>query len=144
MDLIKYDDYDKISETVRRFCAEKLVALEHTLSTHISGDFEEVTPNMAAAYVSVIKELGRLYGAHKPPRDPEAMIPATKVHTLLQAAQQRQEQAVAAAIAETEARILEGLHHEEAKSIESAKAAVLEKLKRVDVGAAEHATQSLS
>jgi hypothetical protein len=131
MDLVTYDDYDKISEKVRQYCAQKYVALLDSLQPYINGDLGDITPGHAAAYINVVKELGRLYGAQKPPRDPEAMIPATKVAALLAAAEARQEERVAAAVAETEQRLrreLEARHHSDGQH---ARTQVLEKLSQV-------------
>lgn len=131
MDLVTYDDYDKISVEVRRFCAQKLVALEAALHPYINGDFGDITPGHATAYTSLIKELGRLYNVHKPPRDPEAMIPASKVAALLAAAEARIERAVADAVAETEVRIRRELEARGAGDVAQARSQVLEKLKQI-------------
>lgn len=131
MDLIKYDDYDKLSEQVRRFCAEKLVALERNLVIYVNGELGDVQPGHAAAYIGLIKELGRLYGAQKPPRDPEAMIPASRVAALLEAAQQRQDQAVAEAAAAAEQRIRGELEQRAAGDMQQAKTAVMKRLKQL-------------
>lgn len=131
MDLVTYDDYDKISVEVRRYCAQKLVALEAALHPYVDGEMGDITPAHAAAYTTLIKELGRLYNVHKPPRDPEAMIPASKVAALLSAAEARIEAAVADAVAETEARILRELEARGAGDVAQARSQVLEKLKQL-------------
>lgn len=105
MDLVTYDDYDKISAEVRRYCAQKLMSLEATLVSYVNGDLGDAQPGHVTAYINLIKELGRLYKAQAAPRDPEAMIPASKVQALLAAAEARIEQAVADAVAHTEARM---------------------------------------
>lgn len=131
MDLVTYDDYDKISLEVRRYCAQKLVALEAALAPHINGDTGDVTPGHAAAYIALLKELGRLYGAQKPPRDPEAMIPASKVHKLLQAAEARTEQAVAQAVYATELRVRAELEARAQGAVEHARTQVLQRLEQI-------------
>jgi hypothetical protein len=104
MDLVAYDDYDKLSENVRRYCAQKLVALEASLEPYINGELGDISPAHVTAYITLLKELGRLYGVQKPPRDPDAMIPAAKVAQLLEAAQLQTQAMVAQAVADTEAR----------------------------------------
>jgi hypothetical protein len=128
MDLVTYDDYDQISERVRQLCAQKYVALIDNLQPYINGDFGDITPGHVSAYVSVVKELGRLYEAQKRPRDPEAMIPATKVAALLEAAEARIEAAVAQAVLETEQRVRRELEAREAGDVQAARNTVLARL----------------
>lgn len=128
MDLITYDDYDKISEQVRRYCAQRYAQLADTLQPYVSGDMGDILPGHATAYITCLKELGRLYGAQKPPRDPEAMIPASKVQALLEAATARQDQAVAEAVAAAEARVRGELEARSSHNMELARMQVLEKL----------------
>lgn len=134
MDLVTYDDYDKISQEVRRYCAQKYVALAETLLPYVNGDMGEITPGHAAAYINLVKELGRLYGAQKPPRDPEAMIPASKVQALMAAAAQSTEQQIQAAVAEAEARIRREIAAQSADDMEQARKAVLSRLEQVKPG----------
>lgn len=131
MDLVTYDDYDKISQEVRRYCAQKLVALEANLIGYVNGEYGDPTPGHITAYTNLIKELGRLYKVQAAPRDPEAMIPASKVQQLLEAANTRQEQAVAAAVAEAEARIMRQLAAQSAGDMEQARTQVLARLQQV-------------
>lgn len=128
MDLVAYDDYDQISEQVRRYCAQKLVALESNLLPYINGDLGDITPGHVTAYITLIKELGRLYSAQKPPRDPDAMIPAAKVAELLAAAQVQTERMVAQAVTDTEARIRAELEARSAGDVATARASVLARM----------------
>jgi hypothetical protein len=128
MDLVAYDDYDKISEQVRRFCAQKLVALESELVHYVNGDLGDITPGHVTAYINLIKELGRLYRAQATPRDPEAMIPAAKVAMLLEAEQARTAAAVAEAVAATETRLQRELAARQEGDMEAARSRVLERL----------------
>jgi hypothetical protein len=129
--IVTYDDYDKISEQIRQYCAQKLMELEQSLADYVNGNMGEISPAHATAYITVLKELGRLYGAQKPPRDPEAMIPASKVQILLQAAETRAEIMVREAIAETEQRIRAELEGTTAGSVAQARATVLARLQAV-------------
>lgn len=131
MDLVTYDDYDKISAEVRRYCAQKLVALEAQLVNYVNGDMGDIQPGHAGAYINLIKELGRLYRAQAAPRDPEAMIPASKVAALLAAAEARQEQAIAAAVTEAETRIRGELAARAADDVQQARTQVLARLNQL-------------
>jgi len=130
MDLVTYDDYDRISVEVRRLCAQKLIALEQQLVSYVNGDLGDIQPGHASAYITLIKELGRLYGAQKPPRDPDQMIPARKVQELLDAAEARTQGLVAAAVAEAEARVRRELASAEAGNLHAAKQQVMARLNR--------------
>lgn len=134
MNLVTYDDYDRVSEQVRQYCAQKYMLLEQALQPYINGDMGDIQPGHATAYITLLKELGRLYRAQAVPRDPEAMIPASKVQQLLDAAAQRQEQAVAEAVAEAEARIMRQLAAQSAGDVQRAKVQVLERLSQVRKG----------
>lgn len=131
MDLVTYDDYDKISMEVRRFCAQKLITLEQTLVAYVNGDYGDVTPGHLNAYITLIKELGRLYKAQATPRDPEATMPLSKVQALLEAAEARTEQAVAAAVQATEARITAQLELQATDDMQQARTQVLQRLGQV-------------
>lgn len=131
MDLVTYDDYDKISERVRQYCAQKYVQLADTLQPYINGETGDILPGHATAYITCLKELGRLYNVHKPPRDPEAMIPASKVQQLLAAAEARIEAAVADAVAATEAQVRAELEARSSLNMELARTQVLQRLGQV-------------
>jgi hypothetical protein len=131
MDLVTYDDYDKITERVRQYCAQKYVSMIESLTPYINGDMGDITPGHAAAYINLVKELGRLYGAQKPPRDPEAMIPASKVAALLAATEARQEQAIEQAVADAEARLRAELETRNAGAVQHARTQVLQRLGQV-------------
>lgn len=134
MDLVTYDDYDKISQEVRRYCAQKYLALAEALQPYISGELGDITPGHATAYINLIKELGRLYKVQAPPRDPEAMIPASKVQQLLQEAALTAERAVQAAVADTEARIRREIAAQSEGDLELARREVLARLEQVRPG----------
>lgn len=131
MDLVTYDDYDKISSEVRRYCAQKYVALEATLVSYVNGDMGDIQPGHVAAYVTLIKELGRLYRTQATPRDPEAMIPAAKVAALIEAQEAKTQAAVEAAVAETEVRIMRELQARAAGDVELARSQVLARLEGI-------------
>lgn len=134
MDLVTYDDYDKISQEVRRYCAQKYLALAEALQPYVSGELGDITPGHATAYINLVKELGRLYQVQKPPRDPEAMIPASKVQALLQAAEARIESAAAAAAAEAEARVRKEIAAQSAGDLAVARSQVLSRLEQIRPG----------
>lgn len=131
MDMVKHDDYDTISNQVRRLCAQKLMELEARLSPFVSGDYGDINPGHATAYITLIKELGRLYEVQKRPRDREEHVPAAQVQAMLEAAQLRAEQMVADAVRETEIKIRAELESDTTKSIESAKTNVLDRLAQI-------------
>lgn len=132
MDLVTYDDYDKISMEVRRYCAQKLITLEADLVPYVNGDLGDITPGHLTAYINLIKELGRLYRAQAAPRDPEAMIPAGKVAQLLQAAEARIEAAVAEAVAATEARVAQELAARDSSDMNQARNQVMTRLSQLN------------
>jgi hypothetical protein len=128
MDLMRADDYDNISNRVRQFCSERLYELERSLRPYVNGSFGEVLPGHLNGYLGVLKELGNLYQAHKRPRQDDELIPAAKVALLLEQAEARMQAAVAAAVAETEARMRGELEAAQQLSIESAKMTVMTRL----------------
>lgn len=129
MDLVKPDNYDTISDNVRRFCADKLGALEEALRPYVNGDFNDIQPGHAAAYIATLKELGRLYQVHQRPRDPDDMIPAAEVDKMLAVAEARMAVAVAEAVEATEARIRGELEAARGSSLQVARAQVESKLR---------------
>ena len=131
MDVMKPDDYDNLSNQVRQQCTQKLIGLEQALLPYVNGDFGDIAPGHIIAYVNVIKELGRLWGAQRPPREAGNRIPLAQVEAMLAAAQERQEAAVAAAIEETRELMREEHQASTALSIESAKSAVLARMKEL-------------
>ena len=129
MELIRPDDYDNISNQVRQQCTQKLIGMEEALRPYVNGDFGDINPGHVVAYVNIIKELGRLWGGQKPPRQEDKRIPVAQVEQMMLEAQKRQEDAVAAAVADAEARMRQEQQEASAMSIESAKAAVLALMK---------------
>lgn len=134
MDLVAYDDYDQISEHVRRYCAQKYLALGEALQPYINGDMGDITPGHATAYINLLKELGRLYQVQKPPRDPEAMIPASKVQALLHEAALSAERQVQAAAAAAEDRVRKEIAAQSAGDLELARSQVLSRLEQIRPG----------
>lgn len=120
-------DYDTISDNVRRFCAERLYELERGLRPWIDGSFGDVSPPHVTAYVTTLRELGRLYEAHKRPRQDEA-VPMKQVELMLQAVRDEAEARMQAAVVEAEARVRHELEASVSKSIESAKQTAMTKL----------------
>lgn len=125
------DNYDDISDYVRRFCAEKLYELEKALRPWIDGSFGDISPPHVTGYVSVIKELGRLYGVTRPPRPTDDMLPREAVEQMLEAVRMESDARIQAAVAETELRVRLELQASTAKSIESAKQTALTKLEQL-------------
>lgn len=136
MDLIRQDNYDTISDHVRRFCATQLMELAGNLKPYLTGDYGDIQPGHVTAYVTCIKELGRLYETHKRPRDTDAFVPAAQVAKMLEAAEARIQQAVQDAITETELRVRAELEASETKSLESSRSTVLSRLDQMRTGAA--------
>lgn len=122
------EDYDNISDAVRRFCAERLYECEKALRPWIDGSFGDITPGHVNGYVSILRELGRLYQTHKPPRQDDSMLPKAQVEQMLAAAQLEAEARIEAAVLEAEQRVRVELAASSAKSIESAKTTALTKL----------------
>lgn len=121
-------NYDEISEIVRKFCAERLYETERALRPWINGDFGDINPGHVTSYIGILRELARLYNAHKPPRQDEQLLSAAEVAQMLEAAQREAEARVEAAVLEAELRVRQELEAASTKSIESAKTAALTKL----------------
>lgn len=134
MDLVTYDDYDQISEQVRRYCAQKYLALAEALHPYVSGEHGDITPGHAGAYINLIKELGRLYKVQSAPRDPEAMIPASKVQALLQEAALSAERQVQAAVAAAEDRVRKEIAAQSEGDLDLARSQVLSRLEQIRPG----------
>lgn len=125
------ENYDEISDIVRRFCAEQLYEAERSLRPWINGSFGDINPGHMSAYISILRELARLYNAHKPPRPDGQLLDAAEVAKMLETAQREAEARIQAAVLETEQRIRHELAAASAKSIESAKTAALTKLQEL-------------
>lgn len=125
---MKPDSYDHVSEVVRHFCTQRLYELEKGLRPWVDGSFGEILPGHLSGYLGVLKELANLYEAHKRPRQDQELIPAAKVAQLLEEAQRRAQEAVDAAVAETEARMRGELELREQLSVEAAKTTVMSRL----------------
>ena len=121
-------DYDAISDTVRNFCAERLYELEKSLRPLVDGTFGEVLPGHLSGYLSTLKDLAKLYEAHKRPHDLANMIPAVKVQQLLEATHEQWERKLTEEIARTEERVRMEVANGSQRSIESAKSLVLARL----------------
>lgn len=128
MDLVKQDDYDVVSERVRTYIAQKLVALEQALEPYVNGDMGDIMPGHAGAYITLLKELGRLYEVQKRPRDPDALIPAAKVEQILAEQRLRLDQEREQLILETELRVRRENEASATKSLESARLQVMDRL----------------
>lgn len=127
------DNYDELSDIVRKFCADRLYDLERGLRPYIDGSFGEIQPGHLSGYVSVLRELAKLYNAHKPPRPDDELLPRAAVEAMLHAAQleaqARMEEAVAAAQEQVRRELLEA----RTVSIEAAKSTALAKLQELKV-----------
>lgn len=121
-------DYDTISDNVRRFCAERFYELERSLRPWIDGSFGDISPAHISGYVSVLRELGRLYEAQKRPRTDEGQLSVKQVEAMLAAAREEADARIAAAVLETELRVRHELETAQTKSIESARETALAKL----------------
>lgn len=121
-------NYDDISDNVRRFCAERLYELERSLRPWIDGSFGDVSPPHVTAYVTTLRELGRLYEAHKRPRRDDEAIPMKQVEAMLQAEREAADARMTEAV--TLARMQLRLELEAARevSLETAKQTALSKL----------------
>lgn len=122
------DNYDEISDVVRRFCAERFYELERSLRPWIDGSFGDITPGHVNGYVAVLRELGRLYEAQKRPRATDDMLPRAAVEQMLEAVRQEADARIEAAVVEAELRVRRELETAATKSIESAKNTALAKL----------------
>jgi hypothetical protein len=121
------NNYDEISDIVRKFCADRLYDLERSLRPWIDGSFGDISPAHITGYVSVLRELGRLYEAQKRPRQDQGLS-LKEVEAMLQAAREEADARIQAAVVETELRVRQELEAAATKSIESAKQTALAKL----------------
>lgn len=130
MDVVRLDsvNYDDISDSVRRFVAERLYELEKSLRPLVDGTFGEVLPGHLAAYLAALRQLGKLYQAEKPPRDLEETIPRSKVQEILAGREAAHQAALSAAVSEAENRIRAELMLGSKQSVSAAKATVSSKL----------------
>lgn len=129
MDMEKHHmDFDDISEGVRRFASERLYELERSLRPLVDGTFGEVLPGHLNAYLTCLKELGRLYQTHQPPRALRNLVPMDKVTELLAGMKAQLELEKEQAVQLAEARVRAELSSGQKLSIQSAKATVLDKL----------------
>lgn len=123
--------YDEISDIVRKFCADRLYEAERALRPWIDGSFGDVQPGHVTGYVTVLRELARLYNSHKPPRPDDDLLPRAAVEQMLAAAQLEAQQRVDEAVAATELRVRMELESARANSIEAAKSTALAKLQQL-------------
>jgi len=130
MDVEKYGNYDDISNQVRQLIAQKYVALEATLHPYISGDYGDPVPGHLQAYITLLKELGRLYEVQKRPREEGSSIPAAQVAQMLEAAQERQELAVAAAVEAARLELRRELEEAKVVDLEDARNKVIARLRK--------------
>lgn len=121
-------DYADISNTVRHFCTQRLYELERSLRPWVDGSFGEINPGHLTGYLGALKELARLYQAHKPPAPPEDMVPVSQVQELVVRMEEQQRLAVQQAVSETETRVRMEAQLGQIAGIEAAKASVLAKL----------------
>lgn len=129
---IEQMDYDNIGNTVRHFCTERLYELERSLRPMVDGSFGDIAPGHVQGYLGVLKELARLYQAHKPPRDLANLVPMDKVQELLARMNEQHEQQLQEAVQAAEARVRRELEAGERVGIQAAKSAVLTKLKMLE------------
>jgi len=121
-------DYDAISDTVRAFCADRLYDLERSLRPLVDGSFGEVLPGHLNGYLGVLRELAKLYEAHKRPRDAEALVPVGKVQQLLAAAEDAWSQRLEQAVQEAKDQVRMEIAGGQQLSIQAAKDTVSSKL----------------
>lgn len=133
-------EYDAISVRMRQFAAQRLMEIIESMRPVVQDLFvdplEDLEPGRIQAHVallklhtSLIKELGALYRVQERPReDKEETLPLAKVQELLDAAQVRMEEAVAAAAAAAlEQGRLEAVQRQEL-SLQAARARVADQL----------------
>lgn len=130
-------DYDTLSDKTRLFAAQRLAELIETLRPVVAEALDgtslyDLEPARIQANVALvklnanlIKQLGELYRVQDRPREElEASMPLEQVQKLLDAAEARTEEAVAAALEEGQRRGLELGAARERVSLEAARAAV--------------------
>lgn len=126
------DDYDNISDSVRRFCAERLYELEKSLRPLVDGSFGEVLPGHLAAYLMTIKNLGGLYQTHKRPAHLDGMIAAAKVQELVVGMELKHQRELAEAVARAEERVRMEVANGSKLSIKAARQTVLTRLHELE------------
>lgn len=125
-------DYNDISESVRRFCAERLHELEKSLRPLVDGSFGEVVPGHLNGYLATIRQLGRLYQVERPPIDLANMVPMVKVQELLARMEAQRDADVAAAVAAAEERVRREISAGSQLSIQTAMDTVSTKLMELE------------
>jgi len=63
--------HDEVSEDVRRFTASALRGFLDDLRPYVDGTADDVSPAHGQLFLAALKELGRLYQTHRPPRTPD-------------------------------------------------------------------------
>lgn len=121
-------DYDDIAEGVRRFAAERLYELEKSLRPLVDGTFGEVLPGHLSGYLSALKELGRLYQTHQPPRALQDLVPMSKVQAIIAGMEEEHARALEQAVVVAEARVRAEVSSGAKLSINAAKATVVTRL----------------
>lgn len=133
MDLLPVTaDYDAISERMRQYAAAQYMDIVNNLSNYVNevlsdpAGVHDIEPGRLQAYMSVvklhttlIKELGLLYRVQDRPREDEQIpsMPLDEVQKLLDAAQERQDEAVAVATAAAAAAALESVARREVQDL---------------------------
>lgn len=84
--LPKPDEFADLSMSVRMFCAGELEAVVCALRPYVDGSFGEILPGHVAAFTSVVKELGRLFQANRPPAVGDGWVAADRVAVLVEEA----------------------------------------------------------
>jgi hypothetical protein len=128
MDVEKHGDYDNISNQVRHMIAQRYVALEAILRPYISGDYGDILPGHLNAYITLLKELGRLYEVQKRPRPDSGSIPIAQVEQMLQEAEARMQAAVETAVEATRQEQQRQLEEAKVLDLEAAKSQVIARL----------------
>lgn len=67
-EMVKYDTYEQIQDSLRPYLAEKLKRMFDAIEPYVDGSFGEIAPAHAAAAVAVLRELGRLYRVAESPK----------------------------------------------------------------------------
>lgn len=120
-------DYGQQQQAMRLFLTQRYRELERALRPWTDGSLGEIAPAPLAAYVTLLRDLGKLWQAHQRPED-EDRIPAAQVQQMLEALEARmlaeRDAAVAAAV-EAERRALES---SEAVAADVARSKVLARL----------------
>jgi hypothetical protein len=135
MDLLPVsDDYDQLTDTVRKFSAQRLMEMIEALRPFIAEILQDpegvhdLEANRILAYTSLlklhtslIKDLGHLYRAHMPPPRQDDAIPAELVTRMLEDAAQRHQAELETAIAQAEARTRAALEQAAQHSLQAAR-----------------------